>query len=132
MLSLWTFLLWNLVIKHTSLPQRTQLIQRNNTKRDFWRGKKTTKDGKYFPLSVNISPKMPSPMSTGLNGCNYFKLNTNKPNRSIFKCKFNPIHHHTLLCVWVCPTRIRIFDEMIDRQKLIRIIDLSDLMYLYK
>lgn len=43
-------------------------------------GKKPTKDSKYFPSPVNILPKMPSPMSIGLNGCNYFKLNTNKPN----------------------------------------------------
>jgi len=64
------------------------------------------KDGKYFPMSVNILPKMPSPMRTGLNGCNYFKLNTNKTKILVCKCKFNTIHHHTLLCVWVCPTRI--------------------------
>lgn len=36
----------------------------------------------------------------------------------------------TALCVCVCPTSIRMLEQMIERQKLIRMIDLSDLMYL--
>lgn len=61
--------------------------------------KEIMRDGKYFSLSVSILPKLPSPMSTGLNGCNYFKLITNKTSILIFKCKFNIIYSHTLLCV---------------------------------
>lgn len=36
-----------------------------------------------------------------------------------------------LFCICVWPTKIRILDEMMDRQKFIRMIDLSDLMYLH-
>jgi len=36
----------------------------------------------------------------------------------------------TALCVCVCPTSIKMLEQMIERQKLIRMIDLSDLMYL--
>lgn len=36
----------------------------------------------------------------------------------------------TLFLVWVCPMRIRALEEMIERQKLIRMTDLSDRIYL--
>lgn len=34
--------------------------------------------------------------------------------------------------VWVCPIRIRALDEMMDRQKLMRMTERSDRMYLQK
>lgn len=49
-------------------------------------------DVTYFPLSLNILPKPPSPMSVGLNEYNYFKLKTNKTIILIFMGKFNTIH----------------------------------------
>lgn len=36
----------------------------------------------------------------------------------------------TLLRVWVCPIRMRALEEMMDRQKLMRITDRSERMYL--
>ena len=36
----------------------------------------------------------------------------------------------TAFCVCVCPTRIRILEQTMDRQKLIRMIDRSDRIYL--
>lgn len=46
--------------------------------------------------------------------------------------KVDKIEIFTALCVCVCPTSIRMLEQMIERQKLIRMIDLSDLMYLKK
>lgn len=36
----------------------------------------------------------------------------------------------TLLRVWVCPMRMRALEEMMDRQKLMRMTDRSERMYL--
>lgn len=38
----------------------------------------------------------------------------------------------TLLRVWVCPMRMRALEEMMDRQKLMRMTDRSERMYLWE
>lgn len=77
---------------HKSTTENTAYLEGTIPKGIFGREKKTMRDGKYFPVSLNILPKPPSPVSIGLNGCNYFKLITNKTMILIFKRKFNTIH----------------------------------------